>query len=492
MKNTKKLLSFDFGASSGRAILGTFDGNKLELSEIHRFSNDPVIINGTMYWDVLRLIFEIKQSLIKSKSYGKIDSIGIDTWGVDFGLLDKDGKLIENPVHYRDSRTNDILPKAFEKLPREEFYSITGNQFMEINTVFQLFSLVLERPEVLERAEHLLMMPDLLRYFLTDNIQTEYSAATTTQLLDAKSRTWSNRILDALNIPKKLFSDIIPTATKAGCLSDSLCEELGIEPSEVIAVAGHDTQSAMASVPALEKDFLFLSCGTWSLLGTELCEPLINKDAYNCNLTNEGGYDNKASFLKNIIGLWLIQETRRQWKKEGEELSFAEMEMLAREAKPLCSFIDPDDNVFVPAGNIPKRIQEYCKQTNQYVPQTKGEILRCIYDSLAMKYRYSISQIEYCTKKNYDKLYIVGGGVQDKFLCQRTADICNKTVIAGPVEATVYGNLLLQLIALNEVKDLNEAREVVRRSETVNSFTPNNDKQIDSAYETFLKITNLN
>ncbi len=492
MKSTKKLLSFDFGASSGRAILGTFDGEKIELNEIHRFSNDPVTINGTMYWDVLRLVFEIKQAFIKSKPYGKIDSIGIDTWGVDFGLLDKDGKLIENPVHYRDNRTNGILEKAFEKLPREEFYSITGNQFMEINTVFQLFSLVLNRPEVLERAEHLLMMPDLLRYLLTDNMQTEYSAATTTQLLDAKSRTWSNRVLDSLGIPKKIFTNIVPTATPTGHLSDSLCEELGIEPSEVIAVAGHDTQSAMASVPSSEKDFLFLSCGTWSLLGTELSEPLINEDAYNCNLTNEGGYDNKASFLKNIIGLWLIQETRRQWKKEGDDLSFADMEMLAKKAEPLQCFIDPDDSIFVPAGNIPKRIQEYCKRTNQYVPQTKGEILRCIYDSLAMKYRYAISQIQFCTKKNYDKLYIVGGGVQDKFLCQRTADICNKTVVAGPIEATVYGNLLLQLIALEEIKDLSEARKIVRHSEKVESFIPNNNDKIENAYKTFLEITNLN
>lgn len=492
MSNTKNLLSFDFGASSGRAILGSFDGEKLELREIHRFSNDPVIINGTMYWDILRLIFEIKQAFIKSKPFGKIDSVGIDTWGVDFGLIDKDGKLIENPVHYRDSRTNGILEKAFEKMPKEEFYNITGNQFMEINSVFQLLSLVLERPEVLERAEHLLMMPDLLRYMLTDKMQTEYSAASTTQLLDAKKRTWSNDVLNAFGIPKKIFTDIVPTATKTGCLSESICEELGIEPAEVVAVAGHDTQCAMASVPATEKDFLFLSCGTWSLLGTELDEPLINKDAYNCNLTNEGGYDNKASFLKNIIGLWLIQETRRQWKKEGEELSFAEMEMLAKEAQPLQCFIDPDDAVFVPAGNIPKRIQQYCERTNQYVPQTKGEILRCIYDSLAMKYRYAISQIETCTKKDYNKLYIVGGGVQDKFLCQRTADICNKTVVAGPIEATVYGNLLLQLLALNEIIDLNEAREIVRKSEKVQTFEPQSNEEIENAYNTFLKITNLN
>lgn len=491
MDKIKRILSFDFGASSGRAILGTFDGKKIELKEIHRFSNDPVIINGTMYWDVLRLMFEIKQALLKTKPYGKLDSIGIDTWGVDFGLIDKDGKLIENPVHYRDSRTNGMVEKAFEKLPSEEFYSITGNQFMEINTAFQLFSLAQNRPEVLDRAEHLLLMPDLLRYMLTDDMDTEYSIASTTQLLDAKNRVWSKKVLEALGIPEKLFGDICPTATVTGKLSDSICEELGIESCPVTAVAGHDTQCAIASVPTKEKDFLFLSCGTWSLLGTELDEPLIDKNAYDCNITNEGGYGNKASFLKNIIGLWLIQETRRQWKKEGCELSFAEMEKLAREEEPLKCFIDPDDDVFVPAGNIPKRVMEYCERTNQFVPKTKGQILRCIYDSLAMKYRYAISQIEFCTKKDYNKLYIVGGGVQDKLLCQTTANYCHKTVIAGPIEATVFGNLLLQLCAQGDVNGLEEAREIVRNSDSVLTFDIEENEKVDNAYKTFKEVTKL-
>ncbi|MGN1418759.1 MAG: rhamnulokinase family protein, partial [Acutalibacteraceae bacterium] len=270
MEKKLHLLSFDFGASSGRAILGTYDGEKLSLEEIHRFSNDPVFLGSTLYWDVLRLFFEIKQSLIKSKAYGKIDSIGIDTWGVDFGLLDKNGKLLENPVHYRDARTNGMLEKAFAKLPAKEFYEITGNQFMQINTAFQLLSLKENRPELLERAEHLLMMPDLFCFMLTGEMHTEYSIASTTQLLDAKKRTWSKTVLDALGLPEKLFSKILPTATTVGQLSDEICDELSVEPAKVIAVAGHDTQCAMASVPSAEDDFLFLSCGTWSLLGTEL------------------------------------------------------------------------------------------------------------------------------------------------------------------------------------------------------------------------------
>lgn len=491
MKKTYRLLSFDFGASSGRAVLGTFDGETLDLQEIHRFQNDPVAVNGTMYWDVLRLFFEVKQALIKSKGYGALDGIGVDTWGVDFGLLDADGRLLENPVHYRDARTAGMLEKAFAYLPKSEFYSITGNQFMEINTAFQLLSLRENRPALLERAETLLFMPDLFNFMLTGKTCTEYSIASTSQLLDAKQRVWSKRVLSALELPERLFTEIVPTATKVGTLQPDLCEELGLTPAEVIAVAGHDTQCAMASVPTDKEDFLFLSCGTWSLLGTELSAPIINSAAEECNVTNEGGYAGKASFLKNIIGLWLIQETRRQWQKEGENLSFAEMETLARAATPYRSFIDPDAPEFVPAGNIPRRVQEYCRKTGQPVPETKGEILRCIYDSLSLKYRYAVGQIETCTEKQYDALHIVGGGVKDTLLCQLTADAIGKPVVAGPVEATVYGNLVLQLLALGAVQDLKEAREIVRRSDKVNTFTPNASAQVDAAYKTFLEVNGL-
>lgn len=491
MKKTYQLLSFDFGASSGRAVLGTYNGETLELQEIHRFSNDPVILGGTMYWDVLRLFFEIKQALVKSKAYGALDSIGVDTWGVDFGLLDKDGRLLENPVHYRDARTAGMLEKAFKYLPKSAFYGITGNQFMEINTAFQLLSLKENRPELLDRAETLLLMPDLFNFMLTGKKCTEYSIASTTQLLDAYGRVWSEKVLSALGLPKRLFTEIVPTASPVGVLHPDLCEELGVPAAQVIAVAGHDTQCAMASVPTDKEDFLFLSCGTWSLLGTELPAPIINETAENCNVTNEGGYAGKASFLKNIIGLWLIQETRRQWQKEGASLSFAEMETLARNAVPYRSFIDPDAPEFVPAGNIPRRVQEYCRKTGQPVPETKGEILRCIYDSLSLKYRYAVGQIEACTEKQYDALHIVGGGVKDTLLCQLTADALEKTVVAGPVEATVYGNLVLQLLALGAVKDLNEARALVRRSDKVNTFTPNESMQVDTVYQKFLEVNGL-
>ena len=359
----KRVLAFDFGASSGRAMLGTYEDGQIRLKEIHRFSNDPVIVNGTMYWDVLRLFHEIKQGILKAKQEGGFDSIGIDTWGVDFGLLDEDGYLLENPVHYRDSRTEGMLQESFKRIPKKRFYEITGNQFMEINTAFQLLSLKLKRPTLLNRAKRMLFMPDLLNFMLTGQQKTEYSIASTSQLLDAGKGTWSKEVIDALGLPGDIFTEIVPSGTKVGCLSPAICEELGVESADVIAVAGHDTQCALVAVPAKQDDFIFISCGTWSLFGTELEQPLINEKSERYNITNEGGYGKKASFLKNIIGLWLIQESRRQWIREGEELGFGDLEEMAKESieqtgNTYPSLIDPDAPEFVPAGNVPRRIQE--------------------------------------------------------------------------------------------------------------------------------------
>ena len=364
----KKVLAFDFGASGGRAMCGTFDGEKITIEELHRFSNDPVILNGTMYWDVLRLFFEIKQGLIKAKKCGKIESIGIDTWGVDFGLVDAEGRLLENPVHYRDSRTEGMLEESFKMIDKQKFYEITGNQFMEINTAFQLLYLLKNRKDLLDRADKMILMPDLFNYFLTGQKKAEYSIASTTQLLDAKKGEWSGEVIDALKLPENIFPEIVPTGTKIGELTDEICNELGLDKIDVMAVAGHDTQSALVAVPAAEDDFIFLSCGlscgTWSLLGTELSAPIINEKSEHYNITNEGGYGRKTSFLKNIIGLWCIQESRRQWIREGQEYGFGELEIMAKEAEPLKSFIDPDAPEFTPAGDIPSRIREFCKKTS--------------------------------------------------------------------------------------------------------------------------------
>lgn len=472
MTEEKRVLAFDFGASSGRAVIGTFDGRTIRMEEIHRFSNDPVTINGTMYWDILRLFHEVKQGLTKAHLAGKIDSIGVDTWGVDFGLLDKDGMLLENPVHYRDSRTYGMLAEAVKHISRQELYGITGNQLMEINTVFQLLSLKLNRPELLQRADKMLLMPDLFNYLLCGAKKTEYSIATTTQLMDAKNRCWSKELIDTLGLPAGIFTDIVPTASCVGRLSEEISQELGMERPEIIAVAGHDTQSAMAAVPTAEEDFLFLSCGTWSLLGTELDAPIINESSLEADLTNEGGYNNKTSFLKNIIGLWIIQECRRQWLREGKEYSFGELEKLACQAKPFQAFINPDAPEFVPSGNMTERIREYCRRTGQYVPQSPGEIVRCIDESLAMRYRQATTEVEECTQKIYPALHMIGGGIQSKLLCQMTANACQKMVMAGPVEATVIGNIALQLLASGAIDNIKTARRIIMDSEPVAGYEP--------------------
>ncbi|WP_312495747.1 rhamnulokinase, partial [Anaerosporobacter sp.] len=331
----KRVLAFDFGASSGRAMIGTLVDGEIQIEEIHRFVNEPVIVHKTMYWDTLRLFHEIKQGICKAKLGGGFDSIGIDTWGVDFGLLDRDGNLLENSIHYRDPRTKGMMEESFRYLDKDTFYQITGNQFMELNTVFQLLSIKQNRPELLERADAMLLTPDLFAYFLTGKKYSEYSIASTTQLLDAKTKTWSETVMDKLGLPKKLLQPIVSSPTIVGTLQEDICEELGVEPAMVVAIASHDTQSAMVSVPATEEDFMFLSCGTWSLLGTELHAPIINEESNRLNVTNEGGCEGKTSFLKNIIGLWLIQESRRQWILEGKEYSFGELERLSKEAKPL-------------------------------------------------------------------------------------------------------------------------------------------------------------
>lgn len=488
MKTPKRVLAFDFGASSGRAILGIYDGEKLRMEEVHRFSNDPVSVNGTLYWDVLRLFHEIQQGLLKAKQAGGFDSVGVDTWGVDFGLLDKNGYLLENPVHYRDFRTLGKIEESFEKFPKEEFYNETGIQFMELNTVFQLFSLVMNRPELLERAETLLFMPDLFNFMLTGEKSTEYTIASTSQMINVHTREWSDDVLNKLNIPKRILTPIAEPGTVIGKISPELCETLGIEPADVISVAGHDTQSAAAAVPTQEDDFLFISCGTWSLFGTELEKPIVNKNSYELNVTNEGGLNGKTTFLKNIIGLWLIQESRRQWQREGKDYSYADLEKLALEAEPFKCFIDPDDPLFVAPGNLPERVRKFCRETNQYVPETVGEIMRCIYESLALKYRFAFSQISDCTNKKYDVIHIVGGGAKDTLLCKMTASSCNVKVTAGPIEATVLGNLAVQLISTGAISDLKQARKMIAESENIKTFLPENVSEWDSAYKKFKEI----
>ncbi len=484
MAEVKRVLAFDFGASSGRAVVGTFNGCTIHMEEVHRFANDPVMVRHTMYWDVLRLFHEIKQGLSKAYRTGPVASIGIDTWGVDFGLLDKRGYLLENPVHYRDSRTNDMLEEAAKFIDSKKLYNITGNQIMSINTLFQLLSLEKQRPEVLERADTLLFMPDLFNYMLCGVKAAEYTIASTSQMLDARNHEWSQPLLAKFQLPATILPKIIEPASSIGTLDEAIVEELGLTPAKIVAVAGHDTQSAMAAVPTEAQDFLFLSCGTWSLLGTELSQPVINEASSAANITNEGGYGGKTSFLKNIIGLWLIQECRRQWRREGKEYSFGELEQLACKAEPFQSFIHPDAPEFVPSGNMPERIRAYCKRTGQKVPQTIGAIVRCIDES-----RQAMEELEGCLGRKYPCLHMIGGGIQSKLLCQLTASACQRPVVAGPVEATVLGNIALQLLANGAIHNIKEARRIIKASEDITTYQPQQADVWNTIYQRWEEVT---
>lgn len=487
----RSVLVFDLGASSGRAMLCSLENGRLSMEEVHRFSNDPVMLHGTFYWDILRLFFEIKQGIIKANAKGGFESIGTDTWGVDFGLMGKDGALLENPVNYRDRRTSGILPKAFEMISPEELYAVTGIEIMEINTAFQLLSLRLCREGILNRTDKILLTPDLLNFFLTGELHSELSIASTTGLLDAKTKDWSDKVINALGLPRSIFPEIIPSGTQAGMLTEELSEELCIPRCPVTAVCGHDTQCAAAAVPAEEEDFIFISCGTWSLFGTETDSPVLTPLSAKYNITNETGFGGKTTFLKNIIGLWFIQETRRYLKKQGQEYSFADLEQMARESEPFKCFIDPAAPEFVPPGDIPQRVKDYCARTGQYVPQTLGEVMRCIYESLALKYRQSLDEISECTGRKYDKIYMVGGGIKDTFLCSLAACSCGCTVNAGPVEATAYGNGAIQLISLGAIENISEARKIIRRSEDIKVYRPENEAKWAESYEIYKKITGI-
>ena len=486
-----KMLAIDLGASSGRGIVGSFDGKKFEINENHRFPNEPVNTNGNFNWDILRIFHEIKASISKCalSEDRDISSIGIDTWGVDYGYIDKNGSLMANPYHYRDARTDGIQPYAFKTVPFEELYGITGIQTMNFNTIYQLAADLRDRPYIMENAERLLFTPDLLNYFLTGEKYTEYTIASTGAVLDAKKRAISSDLLKKFGIKESLFSPIVMPGNRIGKLTPSLIAELGNINADVVNIASHDTASAVIAVPAKKGDeFVYISSGTWSLMGVENDEPVINTLSMKYNFTNEGGAGGKIRFLKNIMGLWLEQESRRQWKREGVSYTFDELTELALKSKPFACFIDPNNTLFSPAGDMPGRIREFCKNTNQHVPETVGEVVRCIFESLALCYRQTIESIESMTGKKYSSINIVGGGTKEAVLCQWAADASNRVVYAGPVEATAIGNISMQAISAGELKDINEAREVVMNSFDVKVYEPKHTDAWDEAYSRFLKI----
>lgn len=481
-----KVLAFDFGASSGRAILGSLENGKLILEEVHRFDNEPVSINDGFYWDLPRLFHEVKQGIRKVKDVDFV-SIGVDTWGVDYALIAKNGKILANPYNYRDARTNQIPDKIREIISDKDLYLTSGIQAMNFNTINQLYAHKEQEGDVYDIADKFVMMPELFGYLLTGRIYAEKSEASTTALLNPYTKEWNFELIDKVGLKRSLFPELVDAGTKVGVLRDDICEEIGIEPKTVVAVAGHDTASAVAAVPASEESFVYISCGTWSLFGTELKSPCITEKSAELDITNETGFDNTTRFLKNIIGLWIIQETRRQFRRDGKEYSFGDMEIMAREAEPFKCFIDPDDPVFVPPGNQAQRIKDFCKKTGQRIPETDGEIVRCIYESLAMKYKYTFESLKECTSNDFKAIHMVGGGTQAQLLCQMTSDATGTPVIAGPVEATAAGNIAVQLIAAGEIKDLKEARRIIADSFEVVRYEPK-DNGFSKAYERFLNI----
>lgn len=466
----KRVLAFDFGASTGRAICADFDGGTIKYGEIHRFENIPLTIDGHIHHDVEMIIGEVKKAIEKA---GDIDSLAFDTWGVDYALLDDNGKIIIPPYHYRDKRTENVFAESSGVIQPEALYAETGNQVMSINTLFQLIS-----DDNLQKAKTLLFMPDLFSYLLCRKMVCEKTIASTSQLLNPVSGTWSSEVTDKFRINKSLFAPLKDTASIIG-------EYKGIK---VAAVAGHDTQCAVAAMPCVDDNAAFLSCGTWSLIGCELDEPVLTEQSCSFGLSNELGANDKINYLKNISGLWLIQETRRDYKKKGESYSYNELEELAKAAEPFRCFIDPDSPLLSAHGNLPDKIRKYCKSTNQYVPESVGGIVRCIYESLAMKYRLALEQIAECTSKEFSVLHMLGGGTKDGFLCQMTADSLNIPVIAGPAEATALGNIILQLIALGQLDDVESGRRIIRESEELKEYIPNRNEKWDKAYKKFIDI----
>jgi rhamnulokinase len=473
-------------------MLGSFNGGKLAIEEIHRFSNDPVNINGTFYWDILRLFYEMKQGILKSKSIAgrDISGIGTDTWGVDYGLLDSSGQLLGNPVHYRDGRTKDMIEKACEIIPHRGIYNTTGIAFQKFNTLYQLFSMVNSCLSILEIAKTMLFTPDLLNYFLTGVKSTEFTVASTSQMLDAKSRTWALPMLQKLGIPSDILTAVAEPGIIVGNITNVVREELNVSSIPVIAVAQHDTASAVVAVPLSDRTHAYLSSGTWSLLGVESPSPVISDDTYSLNYTNEGGFGGTTRFLKNIIGLWIYQECKRTWDREGKKLTFDELEDSASNACGFVSFINPDDDMFYSPGNMPGKIAEYCKRTGQPVPQDKPAVVRCIMESLAFAYRMAVEGIEEVIGMKIPVLHIVGGGCRNKMLSQFTASCIGRPVEAGPVEATAAGNLCCQLIALGEASGVKETREIIKKSFPIQEYLPENAEKWDEAYERFKKLIN--
>ncbi len=487
-------LAFDLGAESGRAILAKLEDDQVETKEIARFANTPLRLHGHSHWNVYSLFEEIIRALKSCLAdHGvRLESLAVDTWGVDFGLLAKDGSILGLPFTYRDERTRGAMEEFFERVPRQRLYELTGIQFLPFNTLFQLFAMKRDQSPLLECASHLLFMPDLFHFLLTGEKTSEFTIASTSQLLDPWRKNWNEELLQALELPETLkMPDILTPGTVIGRLSPDLARVTGLEETLVVAACGHDTAAAVAAVPARGENWGYISSGTWSLLGVETEKPVINADALEANFTNEGGVEGTTRFLKNITGLWLLQQCRREWSSRSP-LSYDEITKLAEDALAFPALLDPDWPGFLNPPSMVEAIRSYCRHTRQPSPRTPGEMARAILESLALKYRWTLDQLEKLTARKIEKIHIIGGGARNELLCQFTADAAQIRVVAGPFEATALGNVTMQALALGYVRSLPEIRDIIHRSVEPKTYEPRATTEWERAYERYQDICLLN
>ncbi|MEU8134188.1 rhamnulokinase [Streptodolium elevatio] len=482
--------AIDIGASSGRVIAGRVAAGRgtgggppiLDLTEVHRFPNRPVRVRGTLHWDILGLYGEALDGLRKLGAGGvRPASVGIDTWAVDYGLLDARGDLLANPVHYRDGRTDGVMDRVLSAVPARDIYRTTGLQFLPFNTLYQLAA---EAPERLGAARELLLIPDLLAYWLTGRVGAERTNASTTQLYDVRSGTWSTELAARAGIPVQLLPPLHDPGTRTGTLTADSADATGLDPSTpVVAVGSHDTASAVVGVPARGRDFAYISCGTWSLVGVELDKPVLTEESRAANFTNEAGVDGTIRYLRNVMGLWILQECLRVWQARGLAVDLpALLEQAARE-EPFRSLVDPDDPEFLPPGDMPVRIAAHCERTGQPVPQGPAAVVRCVVESLALAYRRTVRDAVRLSGTAVETVHLVGGGARNELLCQLTADACGVPVVAGPVEATAIGNVLVQARAAGVVSDLTEMRELTAATQSLHRYAPGGTHSGRSAWD---------
>lgn len=491
MKN-KSFLAFDLGATSGRTILGTIEQGRLQMKELTRFSNQILQIGNHIHWNIYSLFEHLKEGLTAAKREGvEIASIGIDTWGVDFALLAEDGSLLGAPYAYRDPHTVGVPEKFFELISREKVYDLTGIQVMNFNSLYQLFALSQANNSLLKSAKEMLFIPDALAYMLTGNKVVEYTIASTSQILNPRTKKFEVELLEKAGVSPSILGEIVMPGHLIGCLKDDLATESELGKINVIAVAGHDTAAAVAAVPAIGENFAYLSSGTWSLMGIEVKDPIINEDTFALNFTNEGGIEETTRFLKNITGMWLLEQCLKDWKNEGVTYAYEKLVQMTTAVPAFQSIIDPDHDSFANPDCMPTAIATYCQNTNQIAPSTHAEFVRCIFESLSLKYNYVLGKLKNLAPFPIEKLHVIGGGSKNPLLNQWTANAAGITVIAGPSEATAIGNIMIQAKSAGCVNSLQEMRKIICNSIQLDEFTPENQMAWHEAYQKFLIITQL-